>query len=74
MALGIGVGTLLGPSAGLAPQTTARTIGNWVAIPGQVLLLLIQMIVIPLVLASVILDVSRTTVNATRDRTAGEIK
>lgn len=58
MALGIGVGTVLGPSVGLVTQTTARTIGNWVAIPGQVFLLLIQMIVIPLVFASVILGIA----------------
>ncbi|UCB51558.1 MAG: dicarboxylate/amino acid:cation symporter [Candidatus Zixiibacteriota bacterium] len=58
MALGIGMGTLLGPSVGLVPQATARTIGNWVAIPGQVFLLLIQMIVVPLVFASVILGIA----------------
>jgi Na+/H+-dicarboxylate symporter len=40
------------------PQGSARAIGNWVAIPGQVFLVLIQMIVVPLVFASVILGIA----------------
>ena len=58
MALGITVGTLLGPSAELVPPDTARATGNWLAIPGQVFLILIQMIVIPLVFASLILGIA----------------
>jgi Na+/H+-dicarboxylate symporter len=58
MALGIGFGTLMGPSTGLVPQKTALIIGNWVAVPGQVFLALIQMIVIPLIFASVILGIA----------------
>jgi Na+/H+-dicarboxylate symporter len=58
MVLGIGVGTVLGPSVALVPQDTARTIGNWLAIPGQVFLVLIQMIVIPLIFASLILGIA----------------
>jgi Na+/H+-dicarboxylate symporter len=58
MVLGIGVGTLLGPSAGLVPPDIARPIANWLAIPGQVFLILIQMIVIPLIFASLILGIA----------------
>ena len=58
MALGIGFGTLMGPSAGLVSQDTALIIGNWVAVPGHVFLALIQMIVIPLIFASVILGIT----------------
>ncbi len=58
MVLGIGVGTLLGPSGKLVPPDTARTIGNWLAIPGQIFLVLIQMIVIPLIFASLILGIA----------------
>jgi Na+/H+-dicarboxylate symporter len=58
MALGIMVGTLLGPSAELVPPDTARAIGNWLAIPGQIFLILIQMIVVPLVFASLILGIA----------------
>ena len=58
MFLGIGVGTVLGPSVRLVPPETARVIGNWLAIPGQIFLVLIQMIVIPLIFASLILGIA----------------
>lgn len=58
MVLGIGVGTLLGPSAGLVPPDTARALSNWLAIPGKIFLVLIQMIVIPLIFASLILGIA----------------
>jgi Na+/H+-dicarboxylate symporter len=58
MFLGIGVGTVLGPSVRLMPPETARLIGNWLAIPGQIFLVLIQMIVIPLIFASLILGIA----------------
>jgi len=53
MALGIATGILIGPSTGLVPQKAAVLIGNWVALPGQLFLLAIQFVVIPLVVASV---------------------
>jgi Na+/H+-dicarboxylate symporter len=54
MALGLGVGVLLGPSVGWVDASTGVTIGNWLAFPGRLFLATIQMIVIPLVVASVI--------------------
>lgn len=54
MVAGIGVGTLLGPTVGLVSAKTASVIGNWLALPGQLFLLIVQMIVMPLVFASVI--------------------
>ncbi len=54
MGLGLVVGTLLGPSVGLVAPDTGTLIGNWLAFPGQLFLASIQMIVIPLVIASVI--------------------
>lgn len=54
MLLGIATGILLGPTIGLVEARTASIIGNWFALPGQLFLILIQMIVIPLVFASVI--------------------
>lgn len=54
MGLGLIIGTLLGPSVGLVPPATGTLIGNWLAFPGQLFLATIQMIVIPLVVASVI--------------------
>ena len=54
MILGIGTGTALGPSVGLVEPGTAIIIGNWLGFPGQLFLALIQMIVVPLVFASII--------------------
>jgi len=54
MVLGIGAGILLGPSAALVDRDTANTISAWLILPGNIFLTIIQMIVIPLVLASVI--------------------
>ena len=54
MVLGIATGVVLGPTVGWVPTETAAAIGNWLGLPGQVFLGLIQMIVVPLVFASVI--------------------
>lgn len=54
MFLGLIVGTLLGPSVGLVEPDTGTLIGNWLAFPGQLFLTTIQMIVIPLIIASVV--------------------
>lgn len=54
MFAGLGVGVLLGPGAGLLTPATGVMVGNWLALPGQLFLVVIQMIVVPLVIASVI--------------------
>lgn len=54
MVLGIGTGLLLGPEVQLLPTEWSRLIVSWLALPGQLFLALIQMIVIPLVFASVV--------------------
>ena len=54
MLLGIVTGILLGPGVGWVDASNASTIGNWLALPGQLFLTLVQMIVIPLVFASVV--------------------
>ncbi|MGB8635146.1 MAG: dicarboxylate/amino acid:cation symporter [Rhodanobacteraceae bacterium] len=54
MVLGVATGIVLGPAVGMVPPATAYAIGNWLALPGRLFLTLIQMIVIPLVFASVI--------------------
>lgn len=54
LVLGIAAGLAMGPTAGwLSPQTTA-VLSSWVALPGHLFLALIQMIVMPLVFASII--------------------
>ena len=54
MALGLAAGMLLTPQAGLLKWETAEIVGSWLAIPGNIFLGLIQMIVIPLIFASII--------------------
>lgn len=54
MVLGIAVGMILGPSVGIVEADTARLVGSWLAIPGRIFLGLIQMIVVPLIFASII--------------------
>ena len=54
MGLGIATGLLLGPELALLPASLSRLLVSWLALPGQLFLALIQMIVIPLVFASVV--------------------
>lgn len=54
MILGIITGLILGPSAGLVDPGTGSAIGEWLSLPGYIFLGLLQMIVIPLVFASII--------------------
>lgn len=54
MVLGIVTGIILAPSTGLVDAGISSTVSEWVALPGHLFLTLIQMIVIPLVVASVI--------------------
>ena len=60
MALFMGslVGYLIGPSFGLIPTSFVKPIGNWLGFPGQIFLTLIQMVIIPLVFASVITGIA----------------
>ena len=54
MAAGILTGIILGPSVGWFTPETGAVIGSWLAFPGHLFLAVIQMIVIPLVFASII--------------------
>ncbi|WP_406657241.1 dicarboxylate/amino acid:cation symporter [Methanolobus sp. ZRKC2] len=54
MLLGIVVGLVLGPSTGIVSQDVSYVIGEWLALPGYIFLALLQMIVVPLVFASII--------------------
>ena len=60
MVLGIFVGILLGPTMGWVEFATATVISDWLAFPGKLFLALIQMIVIPLVFASIIRGLAAT--------------
>ncbi|MBD3670497.1 MAG: dicarboxylate/amino acid:cation symporter [Gammaproteobacteria bacterium] len=54
MVLGMITGILMSPELGLVPKQTAITIGEWLALPGKIFLAFIQMIVVPLILASIV--------------------
>ncbi|WP_135605087.1 dicarboxylate/amino acid:cation symporter [Methanococcoides sp. NM1] len=54
MFLGIITGLVLGPSTGMVGQNVSYAIGEWLALPGYIFLALLQMIVVPLVFASII--------------------
>jgi Na+/H+-dicarboxylate symporter len=60
MGAGIATGVVMGPTAGLMRPALAAVIGNWLALPGQLFLLLVQMIVVPLVFASIIRGLAAT--------------
>lgn len=60
MFLGLVTGILLGPSVGLVEPATGSIIGNWLAFPGRLFIATIQMIVIPLIIASVVRGLAAT--------------
>lgn len=52
--LGAGLGFLLNPSFGWFSQHASQTIGNWLNFPGEIFMKLVQMVMIPLIFASII--------------------
>lgn len=54
MAIGVAAGILLGPATGWVPSATADMIGDWLALPGQLFLGLIAIVLVPLVFASIV--------------------
>ncbi len=59
MVLGISTGLLLSPSGvALVSYKTAEVVAGWLVLPGHIFLALIQMIMIPLVMTSIVLGIS----------------
>lgn len=54
MVLGFGLGLLLSEPTGLVAPDTAVVIGIWLALPGQIFLALIAMVLIPLIFSSIV--------------------
>jgi len=52
--LGLVVGLLLGPETNIVEKGTAELITDWLAIPANLFLKIIQMIIVPLIFASII--------------------
>jgi Na+/H+-dicarboxylate symporter len=53
--LGTALGVGLGPDFDLVSAETTRIITSWLALPGQIFLRLVKMIIIPLVFSSIII-------------------
>jgi Na+/H+-dicarboxylate symporter len=58
MAAGVATGVAIGPAGGWLSYGTAQLVSNWLAMPGYLFLAMVQMIVIPLVVASIILGMT----------------
>lgn len=59
MAAGIVVGLTLSPSGGaVISESAANLVATWLALPGRLFLALIQMVVVPLVLSSIVLGIA----------------
>lgn len=52
--LGIITGLFLGPAAGIVSPDLSQTITSWLALPGNLFIRLVQMIMIPLIITSII--------------------
>lgn len=56
---GIGFGLLVSPrGGGLLSEAHASLIGGWIALPGYIFLAVIQMVVIPLIVSSIVLGIA----------------
>lgn len=60
LAVGLLLGIALGPDLHWIDQETRLTLSSWLALPGKIFIGVIQMIVIPLILSSIILGISST--------------
>ncbi|MCV6615022.1 MAG: dicarboxylate/amino acid:cation symporter, partial [Cellvibrionaceae bacterium] len=59
MFLGLGLGIAISPQGGqLLPEASALSIAGWLKLPGSIFLNMIQMVVIPLIISSIILGVA----------------
>src|SRR5690554_6427402 len=59
--LGIITGVILGPETAWVREETSDKLGNWLALPGNIFLKLVQMIMIPLIFSSIILGIVSST-------------
>lgn len=54
MILGIAGGAIISPAAGIIPEAFSSRIGSWAGLPGTIFLQIVQMIMIPLILTSIV--------------------
>ncbi|EMQ94288.1 Proton/glutamate symport protein [Xanthomarina gelatinilytica] len=58
---GAALGLLLNPSTGLVSERVGSWLANWLELPGQIFMRLIQMVMIPLIFASIISGIVSNT-------------
>ena len=66
--LGIATGLIISPGVGLLEPRISKALANWLALPGTLFMKLVQMIMIPLIGASIIKGIA--VINVTGDLTA----
>ncbi|HAA22459.1 MAG TPA: dicarboxylate/amino acid:cation symporter, partial [Cytophagales bacterium] len=54
LVLGSGLGLLINPAWGWVPPEVSERLGSWLNLPGEVFMKLVQMVMIPLIVASII--------------------
>ena len=59
--LGAGLGIAINPSTGLVSEELSLSLANWLDLPGKVFMRLVQMIMIPLIFASIISGIVSNT-------------
>lgn len=59
--LGAGLGVLINPSSGFVSESLSLSLANWLDLPGQIFMRLVQMIMIPLIFASIISGIVSNT-------------
>lgn len=61
LVLGAGIGVLLNPSLGLISENISLLLADWLDLPGQIFMRLVQMIMIPLIFTSIITGIVGNT-------------
>ncbi|OIQ17681.1 MAG: C4-dicarboxylate transporter [Flavobacterium sp. MedPE-SWcel] len=59
--IGAGLGVVINPSTGFVSESFSTSLASWLDLPGQVFMRLVQMIMIPLVFASIISGIISNT-------------
>ncbi len=54
LVLGAGLGVLINPAMGVVSQELSASMGSWLNLPGEVFMKLVQMVMVPLIFASII--------------------
>lgn len=61
LVLGAGLGVILNPSVGLLSEEVSLRLADWLDLPGQVFMRLVQMVMIPLIFTSIITGIVSNT-------------